>query len=125
MKDAIVCAHCHFPLPESGSGLRHFGTYTAHQESECLRLLLAEIERLNGVVKVAEPSLTHSYLSNARAAIERHTRTEVLRELLEWEAHYMQQARGGNLTQVVAARADAAREIHDHLSSSWSVRDKA
>lgn len=40
------CSHCRFPLPASDSGLRHYGTHTAHQESECLRLLHAEIERL-------------------------------------------------------------------------------
>lgn len=40
------CSHCGFPLPKSTSGLRHYGTHTAHQESECLRLLQAEIERL-------------------------------------------------------------------------------
>ena len=41
-----VCSHCRFPLPESDSGLRHYGTHTAHQESECLNLLRAEIDRL-------------------------------------------------------------------------------
>jgi hypothetical protein len=40
------CSHCGFQLPASDSGLRHYGTHTAHQESECLRLLHAEIERL-------------------------------------------------------------------------------
>jgi hypothetical protein len=51
-------------------------------------------------------------------------RAEVLRELLEWEAEYMQQARGGDNTGASDHRADAAREIHDHLRSSWSTRDK-
>lgn len=40
------CSHCGFPLPASGGGLRHYGTHTAHAESECLRLLQAEIDRL-------------------------------------------------------------------------------
>lgn len=52
-------------------------------------------------------------------------RAEVLRELLEWEAHYLQQARGGDQSGRSDARADAAREIHDHLHSSWETRDKA
>lgn len=46
-------SHCRFPLPRSDSGLRHYSTHTEHQESECLRLLHAEIERLTGVVKKA------------------------------------------------------------------------
>lgn len=50
-------------------------------------------------------------------------RAEVLRELLEWEAHYMQQARGGDQSGRSDARADAAREIHDHLRSSWETRE--
>ena len=48
-----LCSHCRFPLPTRDSGLRHYGTHTAHQENECLRLLHAEIERLTGVVKKA------------------------------------------------------------------------
>ena len=50
-------------------------------------------------------------------------RAEVLRELLEWEAHYMQQARGGDQSGRSDSRADAAREIHDHLRSSWETRE--
>lgn len=51
-------------------------------------------------------------------------RAEVLRELLEWEAHYMQQARGGDQSGRSDARADAAREIHDNLRSSWETRER-
>jgi len=51
-------------------------------------------------------------------------RAEVLRELLEWESEYMQQARGGDNTGKSDARADAAREIHDHLRSSWETRTR-
>jgi hypothetical protein len=40
------CSHCGFALPRDGGALRHYGTHTAHQESECLRLLQAEIARL-------------------------------------------------------------------------------
>lgn len=53
------CSHCRFPLPASDSGLRHYGTHTAHQENECLRLLHAEIERLTGVVKKANDQAEH------------------------------------------------------------------
>lgn len=50
-------------------------------------------------------------------------RAEVLRELLEWEATYLQQARGSDHSRG-HFYAYAAREIHDHLSSSWETRDK-
>jgi hypothetical protein len=53
------CSHCRFPLPASDSGLRHYGTHAAHQESECLRLLHAEIARLTGVVKKANDQAEH------------------------------------------------------------------
>lgn len=53
------CSHCRFPLPASDGGLRHYGTHTAHQESECLRLLHAEIERLTSVVKKANDQAEH------------------------------------------------------------------
>ena len=53
------CSHCGFPLPASDRGLRHYGTHTAHQENECLRLLRAEIERLSGVVKKANDQAEH------------------------------------------------------------------
>src|SRR5574343_812863 len=42
-----LCAHCGFALP--ASGVRHYGTHTAHQENECLRLLHAEIARLTAL----------------------------------------------------------------------------
>lgn len=48
------CSHCGFPLPRNGSGLRHYGTHTAHQESECLRLLHAEIAGLKDAVRLAK-----------------------------------------------------------------------
>jgi hypothetical protein len=43
---APLCSHCGFTLPKHIGGLRHYGTHTAHQEWECLRLLHAEIARL-------------------------------------------------------------------------------
>lgn len=53
------CGHCRFPLPEDGRGLRHYGTHTAHAESECLRLLHAEIERLRSAL-AADPKVVES-----------------------------------------------------------------
>lgn len=53
------CSHCRFPLPASDSGLRHYGTHTAHQESECLRLLHAEIARLTTCLKAANDQAEH------------------------------------------------------------------
>ena len=43
-----TCSHCYAPIQDRHSGLRHFGTHTAHQEYECLRILharIAELER--------------------------------------------------------------------------------
>jgi hypothetical protein len=53
------CSHCRFPLPESDGGLRHFGTHTAHQESECLRLLHAKIARLSASLRKANDQTEH------------------------------------------------------------------
>ena len=56
------------------------------------------------------------------AAEREQVRAEVLRNLMEWHDEYMQQARGGDNTGHSDARADAAREIHDHIKSSWETR---
>ncbi|GEM_PF-5202497 len=69
-------------------------------------------------------SLQTTAYADGRADERTEVRAEVLRELLEWEAHYMQLARGGDRSGHSDARADAAREIHDHLRSSWEVRGK-
>lgn len=53
------CSHCGFPLLGRVSDLRHYGTHTAHRESECLRLLHAEIERLTGELKKANEQSEH------------------------------------------------------------------
>lgn len=53
------CSHCRFPLPAIDSGLRHYGTHTAHQENECLRLLHAEIERLSAALRKANDQAEH------------------------------------------------------------------
>lgn len=73
----------------------------------------------------AEPFMPHEWVISAiMSAPYAEVREEVLRELLEWEAEYMQQARGGDRSGKSDARADATREIHDHLRSSWETRDK-
>lgn len=67
----------------------------------------------------------HDYAETVATAAVDSVRGEVLRELLDWEAHYHQQARGGDQSGRSDARADAAREIHDHLRHSWGTRAKA
>lgn len=47
------CSKCGFALHGSSGGMRHYGTHTAHQESECLQLLHAEISRLTAALKTA------------------------------------------------------------------------
>lgn len=50
IEPAPLCSHCGFTLPKHDGGLRHYGTHTAHQENECLRLLHAEINRLRAAL---------------------------------------------------------------------------
>ncbi len=57
------CSHCGFPLRRNSSGLRHYGTHTAHQESECLRLLHAEIDSLKDAVRSARADEAHCWAS--------------------------------------------------------------
>lgn len=57
------CSHCGFPLGRNSSGLRHYGTHTAHQESECLRLLHAEIASLKDAVRSARADEAHCWAS--------------------------------------------------------------
>lgn len=54
-----TCSHCGFPLRPGSTGLRHFGTHTAHREYECLALLRAEIQRLNAALLAARPHTAH------------------------------------------------------------------
>ena len=55
------CSHCGFPLRRNSGGLRHYGTHTAHQESECLRLLHAEIASLKDAVRSARADEAHCW----------------------------------------------------------------
>jgi hypothetical protein len=55
------CSHCGFPLRRNSGGLRHYGTHTAHQESECLRLLHAEIANLEDAVRSARADEAHCW----------------------------------------------------------------
>lgn len=49
-------------------------------------------------------------------------RAEILADLLDSERHYMDLARGGDRSGHSDARADAAREIHDHWRSTLDTR---
>lgn len=57
------CSHCGFPLPANRSGLRHYGTHTAHKENECLRLLQAEIASLKDAAHSARADEAHRWAS--------------------------------------------------------------
>jgi hypothetical protein len=74
------CSHCGFALPPNSSGLRHFGTHTAHQEAECLRLLHAEIDGLRDAVRSARADEAHCWARRVDGL------TAQLREL---DARYM------------------------------------
>ena len=52
-----TCSHCGFPLIGSSSSFRHYGTHTAHQENECLRLLIADRDALRAGLADAIESL--------------------------------------------------------------------
>lgn len=67
---------------------------------------------------------TAAQLRDYAAACVQAEHADVLRELLDWEAEYMQQAKGGDNSGRSDARAGAAREIHDHLRSSWDTRSR-
>ena len=60
-----TCSHCGFPLG-TASGLRYFGTHTAHREPECLNLLRAEIDRLRAALATPQPAVD-SLLAELRA----------------------------------------------------------
>jgi len=62
-------------------------------------------------------------IESMEKAARDEVRAEVLRELLDWEREYMQQASGGDQSGRSDAKADAAREIADHLRSSWETRN--
>lgn len=46
MSDEYRCSHCRHPLPSNTSGMRHYGTSTAHLEADCLRYLHDDISAL-------------------------------------------------------------------------------
>lgn len=45
MNDERLCSHCGYPITERDA-VRIYGTHEAHQESQCLELLKATIDRL-------------------------------------------------------------------------------
>lgn len=74
------CSHCGFPLRGSSSGWRHYGTHTAHQENECLRLLHAEIDGLKDAVRSARVDEAHCWAGRVDA---------LAAQLREVDARYM------------------------------------
>ena len=109
------CSHCHFPLPASDSGLRHYGTHTAHQESECLRLLHAEIGRLTGVAKKANGQAEHFerlwYLATEDADRYAFAKT------IEGQAVTMETFKGRGGAELDQALDDAMAEYEPHLKA--------
>ena len=64
-----TCSHCYAPIQARHSGLRHFGTHTAHQEYECLRILHARIADLE-----RERDVTGNFLDSAIAELQKYKR---------------------------------------------------
>ena len=64
-----TCSHCYAPIQARHSGLRHFGTHTAHQEYECLRILHARIAELE-----RERDVTGNLLDSAIAELQKYKR---------------------------------------------------
>lgn len=61
MDEISICGLCRAPIQNGHGGLRHFGTFTAHQEYECLRILharIAELERERDVARAEIARLT-------------------------------------------------------------------
>lgn len=57
MDELNICGLCRAPIQNGHGGLRHFGTFTAHQEHECMRILharIAELERERDIAITAE-----------------------------------------------------------------------
>lgn len=54
------CGVCGFPIKKSHM-VRHFGFFIAHLEAECIRLTLAEIERLKAEVKAVRRQLEEAH----------------------------------------------------------------
>ena len=65
------CSHCGFPIHGSASGLRHYGTHIAHQENECLRLLMADRDRLRAEVQRLRIALEQIELEANQPYIQR------------------------------------------------------
>lgn len=76
----LNCSHCGFLLRGNSSGWRYYGTHTAHQETECLRLLHAEIDSLKDAVRSARADEAHCWASRMDA---------LTRQLIEVDARYM------------------------------------
>jgi hypothetical protein len=106
------CSHCGFPLPASGGGLRHYGTHTAHQESECLQLLHAEIARLTTCLKAANDQAEHF----ERVWYLRGYENERLRETLNFIAtHFSSDWPERCQSNVLAARHALTERPNDRI----------
>ena len=53
----MKCCHCLFPIHVGESGLRYFGTGTAHTEARCIALLRQEIAAARARAEKAEAEL--------------------------------------------------------------------
>ena len=111
------CSHCGFPLPRHGSGLRHYGTHTAHQEHECLRLLHAEIAALKDAVHSARADEAHCWASRVdvleaqlrRLHAENAELLEALKDLLADTQHADHHCDDAAWCPVMKARAAIAK----------------
>ena len=50
----LICSDCGFEIHPNHSGVRHFGTHSAHNYSECLWLLTEQITMLKTVAQKAK-----------------------------------------------------------------------
>ena len=52
-----MCGKCGLPIHPGETGLRHFGTFTAHSEDRCVWLLQDRIRQLSGEIEDAKVDL--------------------------------------------------------------------
>jgi len=110
--DKVVCGHCIRPIDPNRSGLRHFGFSVAHQENECLNILLAEIAELQAVFNSVAPSNNskayEGLLAVGQVLLENDAEIgELKAKLAEWEKDAARVARLVRALEVIhAAIAD-------------------
>ena len=69
MDELNICGLCRAPIQNGHGGLRHFGTFTAHQEHECMRILHARIAELE-----RERDVTGNFLDSAIEELQKYKR---------------------------------------------------